>query len=272
MFKTLSIAITLALSSTVVAQSSDREQQLGLANEVGVDQLIADQRRANKEALFAAAKAKVTEDEVGDVDSFGEDKIYLGVRQTTPVIIQADCTGSDPANERCIVPNPAPGSTVVDETGLGTIELPKKATNSLLCFTFTQFNTYAFSNPTAANALADMGLALTVQIENPTLIGLVDNDGNPFNGTLFQQPIPIFVSTEQTTLPPGAFEIERERVTRSCTGGLVSARSLRAQGLTDKEVKDFFKSPMTISFGVQGSVSLVDFAIFFGGIRIYGDD
>ncbi len=116
-----------------------------------------------------------------------------------------------------------------------------------------------------------MALSITVQIENDALLGLNDINGNPFNGTVFPAPAPIVVSTQQETLPPGAFELERERVTRSCTGGLVNARNLRAQGLTDAQVKDFFKEPMRITFGVSGNVALVDTALFSGGIRIYGD-
>jgi len=122
-----------------------------------------------------------------------------------------------------------------------------------------------------------MGLYLTVQVENDALNGLNDIDGNPFNGSLFLDnagvptPAGILVSTSQHTLPDGAFELQRERTTRSCTGGIVSARLLRAHGLTDAQVKDFFKEPMTVSFGVRGSVSMTELVHYFGGIRIYGD-
>lgn len=231
----------------------------------GIDRLAA------KEAFRAVRTAggAVTEDEVGDVESFGRGKIYLGVEQTLPVIFDGDCTGFDPASGVCIEPNPAPAVTFVDEFNLGSIELPANATNSLLCFTFTQFAFWAWNNPTGATALGRMALRPTVQIENDALFG-VGHD--PASNTLFADPGSITVQTLQHTLPDGAFEVQQHTVTRSCTGGLVSARSLAADGLTDAQIKDFFKEPMTITFGARGSVSLIDFGQFFVGVRLYGDD
>ena len=244
-----------------------------------IDEGQADLLRSTYSDFMKAAGGAapgVTEDQVGDVDSFGRDKTYLGVAQTIPVIIQEDCTGADP-DEVCIEHSVAPASTSVDEEELGAIELPGRASNSLLCFTFTQFSTWFWSNFTGSTQTGDMSLFLTVQIENEALNGLNDGNGNPFNGFLFLDgagvptPTGIIVSTSQTTLPDGAFELQRERITRSCTGGLVSARLLRAEGLTENQIKDFFKEPMTVSFGVRGSVRMTELALFFGGIRIYGD-
>lgn len=264
------LATAMLCISAANAAPSAGGKPVGL-NEGQTDLLAA---RAD---VMRALKAGPTEAEVGDVDSFGRSQTYLGLSQTKPVVLQADCTGSDPAFEACVETNPAPAATPVDESNLGMIELPKHASNSILCFTFTQFSTWLWFNSTASQATGDMSLYLTVQVENDALNGINDINGNPFNGFLFLDgvgvptPTPIIVSTHQHTLPAGAFEIQRERNTRSCTGGIVSARSLRAQGLTDQQVKKFFKEPMTISFGAAGSASLVDFATFFGGIRVYGD-
>ncbi|NNJ65276.1 MAG: hypothetical protein HKP16_06900 [Xanthomonadales bacterium] len=235
-------------------------------SEGSMDLVAARQQMSAVRASMAAS-----EEDVGDVQSFGRDKTYLGVVSTDSVTLQADCSGVPPDSGICIETNPAPGATSVDETDLGVINLPAKATNSLLCFTVTQFSTWIWQNSTAAQATGDMSLYVTVQIENDALLGLADADGNPFNGTLFDFPNPIVVSTQQSSLPPGAFELQRERTTRSCTGGFVSARSLAAEGLTDAQIKDFFNSPMTVRFGTSGNVSLVDIAIFFAGIRLYGD-
>lgn len=232
-----------------------------------VDQM--DLRAQARSAIQAASS--VTVEDVGDVESFGLSKIYLGVEQTLPIIVQADCTGFDPAGGACIEPNPVPANTNIDEFDLGTIELPASATNSIMCFTFTQFSFWFWNNTSASTAVARMSLRPTVQIANDTLIGLSDGNGDPFNGTLFVDPAPITVFTLEQTLPSGAAELQSQTVTRSCTGGLVSARSLAGEGLTDSQIKDFFKEPMTITFGMQGSVSLVEFGQFFTGIRLYGD-
>lgn len=219
----------------------------------------------------AAMKAAVSEEDVGDPDSFARPVKYLGVVSTVPVNIQPDCTGFDPDSGVCVETSPAPAATNVDETDLGMIALPGKSTKSLLCFTATQFSTWIWNNSTAAQATANMGLYITVQIESEVLMGLVDSDGVPFNGSLFVNPTPIIVSTQQHTLPAGAVEIQRQRDTRSCTGGFVSASALETRGLTKNQIKKFFKKPMTVTFNVAGSVSLVDFAVFFSGIRLYGD-
>ncbi|MDH3525454.1 MAG: hypothetical protein OES32_17915 [Acidobacteriota bacterium] len=243
----------------------------------GIDERHIDMLPATHDDLMRmAGGAGLTEEEVGDVDSFGRDKTYLGVSQTIPVIIEEDCSEADP-DDICIEHAVPPASTSVDEEGVGVIELPGRATNSLLCFTFTQFSTWFWGNSTGSTQTGNMGLFFTVQVENDALNGLNNSDGFPFNGVLFLDdagvptPSPIIVSTHQHTLPDGAFEVQRERTTRSCTGGIVSARLLRAHGLTEAQIKDFFKEPMTVSFGVRGSVRMTELVQFFGGIRVYGD-
>jgi hypothetical protein len=87
-------------------------------------------------SLVTAAAAPTVED-VGDPDSFGRNVTYLGLAQTTVVTLTDDCTGSDPTIERCIVNQPAPLSTNFNETDLATMNLPAKATKSLVCFAIT---------------------------------------------------------------------------------------------------------------------------------------
>ena len=60
-------------------------------------------------------------------------------------------------------------------------------------------------------------------------------------------------------------------LSRHCIGGLVSKRSLVASGLSETQAKQFFKKPMTITFGSSGTLRIVDFANYFYGIRLYGD-
>ncbi|NND44910.1 MAG: hypothetical protein HKN58_06270 [Xanthomonadales bacterium] len=262
--KTLLTFLACGLSCSALAETSRALHP----REANVDRLNA----IKEVASMRAATSALTVEDVGDVDSFGRAKIYLGVEQTRGVTIQADCTGWDPASGPCIETAPAPGVTLVDEFDLGSISLPANATNSILCFTFTQFATWGWFNPTASTATARMALWATVQIENDALLGLNNANGVPFNGKLFVDPIPIIVSTHEHTLPAGAYEVQRERSTRSCTGGIVNTRTLAAEGLTDMQIKDFFKEPMTVTFGTEGSVSLVDFAVFSVGARLYGDD
>ncbi len=218
-----------------------------------------------------------TEDDVGDVDSFGDEVIHLGVMQTENVSLQADCSGFPAGVGACIeLPADLSQNTNVDETDLATFVLPKNSTDSLICFTVTMFTSWSWINSTGASEFASMTVNPTFQIENDILNGLVDpNSGLPFNGQLFPGGnLGLSTFFEFRNLEPGDFEFKAPRLTRSCTAGLISKRVLKdVYGLTDKQAKDFFKKEETrVSFGVRGNISSVDSASFSYGVRLYGDN
>ena len=59
-----------------------------------IDEGRTDMLRATYDDFMRGPGGGPTEDEVGDADPFGRDKTYLGVAQTTPITIQADCRKS----------------------------------------------------------------------------------------------------------------------------------------------------------------------------------
>jgi hypothetical protein len=221
--------------------------------------------------LVTAAAAPTAED-VGDPDSFGRNVTYLGLAQTLPVTLSDDCSGSDPTLERCIVNNPAPLSTSFDEADLATMNLPAKATKSLICFGLTPFISVEWSNPTGAMQIARFTATATITIDNevlddPTLID--PGTGLPFGGVL-----QLGLSTWHNThsIEPGEFESERSSQTRSCIAGIVNKRALvEGYGLSEAQATQFFKKPMTITFGARGSAQSSEFTNYFYGIRLYGD-
>ncbi len=219
----------------------------------------------------AAVAGGVTEADVGDPDSFGRAQTYLGVTQGG-VILRADCSGFPP-EAHCIELNPAPATTFVDESDLALINLPGKATNSLLCFTFTPFANWNWFNGTGTQQEAQMFLRPRVRIESVVLEdpSLIDpTTGLPFAGVLFDNPISTFL--QNRTLDDGESDFQFRATTRSCTGGLVNKRTLRdLYGLSDAVIIEFFKQPITVSFGVLGSVSMVTDANYSVGVRLYGD-
>lgn len=221
--------------------------------------------------VLAAAAAPTVED-VGDADSFGKNVIYLGLAQTLPVTLTDDCTGSDPTLERCIVQNPAPGITSFNETGLATINLPAKASKSLLCFTLTPFIFVNWENSGAGPALARFNAVADITIANPLLDdpALIDpNTGLPFGGVI-QLGLTTWSSTH--TLQAGEIDNERSTQSRACIAGIISQRALVDNyGLTATQAKDFFKKPITLTFGSRGSVALSTFTQYFYGFRVYGD-
>jgi hypothetical protein len=218
------------------------------------------------------AAAAPTADEVGDADSFGRNVTYLGLAQTLPVTLLDDCTGSDPTFERCIVQQPAPLSTNFDESGLAVMNLPAKASKSLLCFTLTPFISISWLNPTATQQTARFTATGTIIIDNallddPTLID--PTTGSPFNGSL---SVGLSTWHNMHSIAPGEFEDESSSQTRSCIAGLVSKRALvETYGLSDAQASQFFKKAMTIHFGARGAVAMSQFTSYFYGIRLFGD-
>jgi hypothetical protein len=218
------------------------------------------------------AAAAPTVDDVGDADSFGRNVTYLGLAQTLPVTILDDCSASDPTLERCIVANPPPASTSFNEAGLATMNLPAKATKSLICFALTPFVQAQWENFLATPALAQFTGNALVNIDNevlddPTLID--PNTGLPFGGVL---SLGLGTLTDFHTLQPGETDLKSYQMSRSCIAGLVSKRALvDSYGLTETQATQFFKKPMTITFGARGRFALTSFASYFYGIRLYGD-
>ncbi len=221
----------------------------------------------------ATKKAGVTEETVGDPYSFGRKVVFLGVAQTDSVDLQEDCSAYPPDFGRCVETAPAPGPTSVYETDLAVIELPGKSTKSILCFTITPFSTWEWFNPTASQQTAQMFLRPVLRIESDVLLdpSLINpNTGLPFNGVLFDNPISTFLQAR--SLDPNEYEFQSHRMTRSCTGGLVNEGALRdGYGLSNSVIKNFFKNPITVSFGVSGTVQMVTNASYFVGVRLYGD-
>lgn len=220
----------------------------------------------------ALSAAPVTEEMVGDVDSFGRNVRYLGVAQTTPIDMQEDCSGAPP-EFRCVTLAPAPAVTTFEELGLEAIELPGKSTKSLICFAVTPFVSFNFQNSTGApQPSAQFNVTLLVTIVNevlddPALIN--PQTGLPFGGQL---DVPLSTYRESRSLADGERAFKQMTLSRTCVGGIVSKSSLVSTfGLTEALANEFFKKPMTLNFGARGTAQMVTFANDSIGIRLYGD-
>jgi hypothetical protein len=82
-------------------------------------------------------------------------------------------------------------------------------------------------------------------------------------------------SSESFVVPlsPGVNFTERTRDSAVCMAGFVSKQLLSQNyGLTDAQVKEFFKQPTTIRLNVSGSAQNVGFASMVFGLRVVGDE
>jgi hypothetical protein len=225
---------------------------------------------AKEDSSRAAAP---TLEEVGDVDSFGRNVVWLGL---TSAFINLDETCPvDPGNpdELCQVLAPAPAFTSFNFEDAARITLPGKSTHSLLCYWFSPVLTVNYSNFGATRVIGRFRYTPTLTVENPVLDdpALIDpTTGAPFGGKLLTS----MTSSERYEVPlePGVSFSERTRDSAVCMAGLLTRRSLvENYGLTDAQAKEFFKRPTTIRMNVSGSAQHVGFASLVFGLRVVGD-
>jgi hypothetical protein len=277
--KWIALVAASAISVTSIAAGAAPAKRATVEKSPDVlraQQIRKDAARTTAPLLLLApgvtAAAAPTADDVGDPDSFGRNVTYLGLAQTLAVTVLDDCSASDPTVERCIVANPAPSPTTFNEAGLATMNLPGKATKSLICFALTPFIQIQWENFLATPAQARFSGNALINIDNevlddPTLID--PNTGLPFGGVL---SLGLGTFTDFHTLQPGETDFKAYQTSRSCIAGIVSKRALvESYGLTETQATQFFKKPMTITFGARGTFALSSFASYFYGIRLYGD-
>ena len=221
------------------------------------------------------AAPMVTDDDVGDADSFGKKVIYEGLAQSGQVVATEDCsvvTGLGP-DDRCVTMNPQPAVTSFDFTDLGRMTLPAKSTADLLCFHATTFESWDFLNAGVSPEDAQLFYSESITIQNELLDdpSLIDpTTGAPFNGSLTVSIGPS--RFENTTLQPGA-DVSRSQIgSRTCIGGAISKKALsETYGLPDSIVNRFFDKPITVRLNLTGHTRLAVNASLLFGVRFYGD-
>lgn len=234
-------------------------------------QAAAQQKAATTAARAAAAP---TVDDVYDVDSFKRNVVWLGL--ASAFINLSDTCPTDPGNpdELCQVLAPAPAFTSFSFEDAAHITLPGKSANSLLCYWFSPVLTVNYVNLGATSTYGRLRYTPTLTIENPVLDNpaLIDpTTGAPFGGRLLTS----MTSSESFVVPlsPGVNFTERTRDSAVCMAGFVSKQLLTQNyGLTDAQVKEFFKQPTTIRLNVLGSAQNVGFASMVFGLRVVGDE
>jgi len=236
----------------------------------------AHQRRLALTASRAALLAKApgpSEEDVGDVDSFGRNVTWLGVTQMNVNLLDS-CPKPDPAADMaCAELLPAPASTPFDFQDVARIKLPPGATHSILCHWFSPLLSIRYGNPTGAAVVARLDYLPTLTIENPVLDdpSMVDpTTGLPFAGRLTTS----MSASEsfQVPLSPGMALNTRERDTATCIAGFLTRKSLLGTWrLTEVQADKFFANETTIRMNLRGSAQYVEHASLIFGLRVVGD-
>lgn len=274
-FSTLAVAVALA---ALLVTAAPKSQQQGIEP---LEQNSADIPRSQLQRKLAltgaevrsSAAAAVTDEDVGDSDSFGRKVRWLGLADMAVELTDTCPVPGGNPDAGCQVLNPAPALTPFTFEDLGHIRLPAKASKSLLCYWFSPFLNLTYYNPTAAPAIARLHYSPTLTVENPVLDdpALIDpNTGAPFGGRL----LTAMTSSEvfEVPLDPGMQLFERSRDSTVCIAGIISRKALVLNyGLTEAQAKAFFKQPITVRMNISGSAQYVNFASMYFGLRIVGD-
>lgn len=222
-----------------------------------------------------AGVAAVTVAEVGDAESFGRPVRWLGVAQAQ-VVVDSACLppAEQPPGAGCVQPAATPGAlTSFAFEDLARIELPRGASNSLLCHGFSPVLQVEYANPAATDATALLRYTPTLTIESPVLDdpSLINpQTGQPFDGSLVAGMSASEVIN--TPLRPGESRFEVSRDTASCIAGFLTRRSLvEAYGLTEAQARRFFRREMTVRMNVSGQFRDVAGANLIFGLRVTGD-
>lgn len=274
----LVLAVALAATSTGLLLNAAAQDPRPVDEPAASPDLLpsAHQRRLSLTASRAMRPAKApvpSEEDVGDLDSFGRNVTWLGVAQMNVDLLDR-CPKPDPAaNAACAELQPAPAPTGFDFRDVARIKLPPKATHSILCHWFSPLLSIGYRNPTAGAVVARLDILPTLTVENPVLDdpSLLDpTTGLPFAGRLTTS----MSASEsfQVPLSPGMALNARERDTATCIAGFLTRRSLVGTwGLTDDQADKFFASETIVRMNLRGSAQYVERASLIFGLRIVGD-
>ncbi len=221
--------------------------------------------------LLASLANAQTIEEVGDPDSFGRDVTYLGLASVDPFYLQPNCAPVIEAGFQCLIPVQGQ-TTEFTSSMVDSIQLPSRASNSLLCFAVTPSTSRRFGNTTTANGLAILVTRALLTIESSVLQdpALIDpTTGLPFDGKI---SFTFTTNSENRRIVPGDFDSRSTQLTRSCQGALVSKRALtQIYGLTQSQANSFFNNRITVKIGMSGTARSVESLVHGVGLRLYGD-
>ncbi|MGH8251389.1 MAG: hypothetical protein ACREVI_11965 [Steroidobacteraceae bacterium] len=215
--------------------------------------------------------AAPTVEEVGDVDSFKRSLRWLGVEQMNIDLL--DTCPPGPIEDYACQTLAAAGTTLFAFDDVARIELPEKASKSILCHWFSPHLSLAWNNATAVAQLAELTYTPTLTVENPVLDdpALINpQTGLPFGGSLLAG----MTSSERIVVPLAsgmAFD-EFHRDSATCIAGFVTRRGLvMTYGLTEALADEFFRQPTVVRMNIEGTATHLEAAQLVFGLRIVGD-
>jgi hypothetical protein len=241
-----------------------------------LDTSPADSREAKLEARIRKQTVRESTLNVGDPDSFGRGVRWLGFVSSRGLVLRRDCTPlpwEDP-NQLCMeVDSSQFGNHYAEFRDLGTVTLPARSMNSLLCHWLSPTMGATLQNMTGLeDQTASLTMYPSLTVENEVLNdpALVDPDtGLPLNGRL-----EVFASGSNISALLDYTEQVQQRLnsTRTCVGGYLTRRTLTDfYGLSSAQAAAFFRKPTTLRLNMAVMASRVESANISYSVRFVGD-
>lgn len=219
--------------------------------------------------------APPTNAQVGDAASFGRNVRWLGMSVANGALVSNDCAAvhrEDPSIQ-CQQVTDYAADTAFAFSDLGRIELPAAAANSMLCHWLTPMMQGQYYTTSTTLTVGRIAYAPLITIESPVLAdpSMINlQTGAPFNGSITRGAS---YEIEQAVLQQGLpTQVAFRQRTVTCADALVSKQQLiDVYGLTRSQADRVFASPITLRFGVRGSVRNVGRMVIALGARVVGD-
>lgn len=232
-------------------------------------------------ALVAGLRAgPPTAAEVGDAESFGHSALYMGATSGFETLVPAGtCPAPTPTpspvpngDSFCDELNPEPATTSFSHNNICRIQLPKKATRTVIYPVLNIFLNYQLQDTTGDVPNAHLFFTAGIAIESAALTGPDCTDpgtGLPCGGRmsfLFN-----YTYRDDRAMHSGDRQRLRETLVRAGNTGLTKQQFRDSFGLTAATVDALFAGPMTVELDLSGSTKLVTDASITCNMRLFGD-
>jgi hypothetical protein len=217
--------------------------------------------------------AAQTEEEVGDLASFGKEAKFFGYAITGTILVRRNCSPVVPGpDDRCFTINAATNTVSFDVKDIGRIHFPVKTFENVIYLLSRHQYSYIFLNSTTQNKTGRFEYSpyLTLEsdvLNDPSLIN--PQTGQPFNGKL-----DIFVAGGRSfskTLFPNYQEFDNIVTGTSSTSGFTKKFFKDNYGLPMPIIDNLFYEKITIRLNIRGFTTNVENAGFGFGVRFIGN-
>lgn len=210
-----------------------------------------------------------------DTNSFGHSLIYLGLALPAAVIFDPACApGSYTPPDVCFIAPANSVQTSFEYDDLGSIVIPANSTKTELWPVMILHTDIDFQDQTGngGRAIFHGNVILTIESDALKDSSIIDaGTGLPANGKLTTVFGNVYAINRQLA-PNESYSIrlrsDSSGIAAVTTHGLMDGTSAN---MTDKQVKKFFESKITLHWGLSGSISSVSDGLFTVGIRVMGD-